>query len=114
MVNYLIALTVISNLNRGANLSPLSFLIEIERSDIMKSLYKYLFYLFFIGFAGTLCYVLLLTNAFSPIFEAATILMEIIVVIFLIICIDLIASPAGSAEENIKNENVKSNNSCEE
>lgn len=48
----------------------------------MKSLYKYLFYLFFIGFAGTLCYVLLLTNAFSPIFEAATILMEIIVVIF--------------------------------
>jgi hypothetical protein len=58
--------------------------------------------------------VLLLTNAFSPIFEAATILMEIIVVIFLIICIDLIASPAGSAEENIKNENVKSNNSCEE
>ena len=98
----------------GELTSPIYLLIEIESSDIMKSLYKYLFYLFFIGFAGTLCYVLLLTNAFSPIFEAATILMEIIVVIFLIICIDLIASPAGSAEENIKNENVKSNNSCEE
>ena len=110
MVNCLIVLLLTVNGYLGS-ISPLYIL---ERSDIMKSLYKYLFYLFFIGFAGTLCYVLLLTNAFSPIFEAATILMEIIVVIFLIICIDLIASPTGSAEENIKNENVKSNNSCEE
>lgn len=80
----------------------------------MKNLYKYLFYLFFIGFACTLYYVLFLTNVYSPIFESISILMGITIIIFLIICIDLIASPAGSAEENIKNENVKSNNPCEE
>ena len=72
----------------------------------MKNLYKYLFYLFFIGFAGTLCYVLLLTNAFSPIFEAATILMGITMIIFLMIFIDM-ASPAG---EERKHENVESKN----
>ena len=78
----------------------------------MKNLYKYLFYLFFIGFACTLYYVLFLTNVYSPIFEAISILMGITIIIFLIICIDMMASPAG--EEDAKNENVKSNNPCEE
>ncbi len=77
----------------------------------MKNVYKYLFYLFFIGFACTLCYVLFLSNVYSPIFESITILMDIMIIVFLIICVDMIASPAGEEE---KNENVKSNNSCEE
>ncbi|VQX84258.1 Uncharacterised protein [Streptococcus pneumoniae] len=78
----------------------------------MKNIYRYLFYLFFIGFAGMLFYVLFLTNVYSPIFEAISILMGITIIIFLIICIDMMASPAG--EEDAKNENAKSNNSCEE
>jgi hypothetical protein len=56
--------------------------------------------------------MLFLTNVYSPIFEAISILMGITIIIFLIICIDMMASPAG--EEDAKNENVKSNNSCEE
>lgn len=78
----------------------------------MKNIYRYLFYLFFIGFAGMLFYVLFLTNVYSPIFEAISILMGITIIIFLIICIDMMDSPAG--EEDAKNENAKSNNSCEE
>ena len=77
----------------------------------MKNLYKYLFYLFFIGFACTLYYVLFLSNVYSPIFESITILMDITIIVFLIICVDMITSPAGEEELN---ENVKSNNSCEE
>ncbi len=77
----------------------------------MKNLYKYLFYLFFIVFACTLYYVLFLTNVYSPIFEAISILMGITIIIFLIICIDMAASPSGEVkEENITNDNFEPKN----
>ncbi|SND42210.1 Uncharacterised protein [Streptococcus pneumoniae] len=72
----------------------------------MKNLYKYLFYLFFIGFGCTLYYVLLLKNVYSPIFEAIAILMGITMIIFLMIFIDM----ASAAGEERKHENVESKN----
>jgi uncharacterized protein YhhL (DUF1145 family) len=76
----------------------------------MKNLYKYLFYLTFVGFGALMYTTFYLLNVFSPFFEATMVLLGLMLIIFLFICIELITLPG----EERKHENVESNNSCEE
>lgn len=62
-----------------------------------NNIYKYLFYILFIGFGGLLYYTLFLMNVFSPLYEGTAILLSYVIIIFLLVCIDMAATPL---EEN--------------
>lgn len=74
------------------------------------NIYKYLFYISFVGFGGLLYYTFFSMNVFSPVYEATMVLLGLTLIAFLFICIQLIDLP----REERKHENVESNNSCEE
>lgn len=76
----------------------------------MKNLYKYLFYISFVGLVFLLYTTFYLLNVFSPFYEATMVLLSVMLIIFVFICIELISLPG----EERKHENVESNNSCEE
>lgn len=69
-----------------------------------NNIYKYLFYILFIGFGGLLYYTLFLMNVFSPLYEGTAILLSYVIIIFLLICIDMAATPLGKNKEENKND----------
>lgn len=69
-----------------------------------NNIYKYLFYILFIGFGGLLYYTLFLMNVFSPLYEGTAILLSYVIIIFLLICIDMAATPLEKNKEENKND----------
>lgn len=65
-----------------------------------NNIYKYLFYISFLGFAGLLYYALILMNVFSPLYEGTAILLSYVIIIFLLVCVDMAATPLENKEEN--------------
>ncbi|VSB98486.1 Uncharacterised protein [Streptococcus pneumoniae] len=69
-----------------------------------NNIYKYLFYISFLGFAGLLYYTLFLMNVFSPLYEGTAILLSCVIIIFLLVCIDMAATPLEENREENKND----------
>lgn len=69
-----------------------------------NNIYKYLFYISFLGFAGLLYYALILMNVFSPLYEGTAILLSYIIIIFLLVCVDMAATPLENNKEENKND----------
>lgn len=70
-----------------------------------NNIYKYLFYISFLGFAGLLYYALILMNVFSPLYEGTVILLSFVIVIVLLVFVDMIAnSPIEKNKEENKND----------
>ena len=72
-----------------------------------NNIYKYLFYISFLGFAGLLYYALILMNVFSPLYEGTAILLSYVIIIFLLVCVDMAATPLEkNTEENKKDKEI--------
>ena len=69
-----------------------------------NTIYKYLFYISFLGFAGLLYYALILMNVFSPLYEGTAILLSCVIIIFLLVCIDMAATPVEKNKKENKND----------
>ena len=70
----------------------------------MINIYKYLFYVTFI-FSAVLLYVTLyLLNVFSPLYEGTAILLSYVIITFLLVCIDMAATPLEKNKEENKND----------
>ena len=69
-----------------------------------NNIYKYLFYISFLGFAGLLYYALILMNVFSPLYEGTAILLSYVNIIFLLVCVDMAATPLEKNTEENKND----------
>ncbi len=69
-----------------------------------NNIYKYLFYISFLGFAGLLYYALILMNVFSPLYEGTAILLSCVIIIFLLVCIDMAATPVEKNKKENKND----------
>lgn len=69
-----------------------------------NNIYKYLFYISFLGFAGLLYYTLFLMNVFSPLYEGTAILLSYVIIIFILVCIDMAATPLEKNKEENKND----------
>lgn len=69
-----------------------------------NNIYKYLFYILFIGFGGLLYYTLFLMNVFSPLYEGTAILLSYVIIIFLLVCIDMATTPLEKNKEENKND----------
>lgn len=66
----------------------------------MSNIYKYLFYISFVGMAGLIYYVLYLMNVFSPLYEGTVVLLAFVIITFLLLCIEMIATPVENKEED--------------
>lgn len=69
-----------------------------------NNIYKYLFYISFLGFADLLYYALILMNVFSPLYEGTAILLSYVIIIFLLVCVDMAATPLEKNTEENKND----------
>ena len=69
-----------------------------------NNIYKYLFYISFLGFAGLLYYALILMNVFSPLYEGTAILLSCVIIIFLLVCIDMAAAPVEKNKKENKSD----------
>lgn len=69
-----------------------------------NNIYKYLFYISFLGFAGLLYYALILMNVFSPLYEGTAILLSYVIIVFLLVCVDMAATPLEENKEENKND----------
>lgn len=69
-----------------------------------NNIYKYLFYISFLGFAGLLYYALILMNVFSPLYEGTAILLSYVIIIFILVCVDMAATPLEKNTEENKND----------
>ena len=63
--------------------------LYLRKECIMKNLYKYLFYTSFVGLILLLYTTFYLLNVFSPFYEATMVLLGVMLIIFVLICIEL-------------------------
>lgn len=68
----------------------------------MSNIYKNLFYISFVGLAGLIYYVLYLMNVFSPLYEGTVVLLAFVIITFLLLCIEMIATPIEKNKEEDK------------
>lgn len=70
-----------------------------------NNIYKYLFYISFIGLSGFLYYTLFAMNVFSPLYEGTVILLSFVIIIVLLVFVDMIAnSPIEKNKEENKDD----------
>ncbi|MCW1051417.1 hypothetical protein OJ610_00910 [Streptococcus anginosus] len=50
--------------------------------------------------AGLIYYVLYLMNVFSPLYEGTVVLLAFVIITFLLLCIEMIATPVENKEED--------------
>ena len=70
----------------------------------MSNIYKYLFYATFVFSAFLLYVTLYLLNVFSPLYEGTAILLSYVIIIFLLVCVDMAATPLEKNKEENKND----------
>lgn len=70
----------------------------------MSNIYKYLFYATFVFSAFLLYVTLYLLNVFSPLYEGTAILLSYVIIIFLLVCVDMAATPLEKNREENKND----------
>lgn len=72
------------------------------------NIYKYLFYISFIGLSGFLYYTLFAMNVFSPLYEGTVILLSFVIIIVLLVFLDMAFTPLSrNKEENKDDEEIK-------
>lgn len=69
-----------------------------------NNIYKYLFYISFLGFAGLLYYTLFLMNVFSPLYEGTVVLLSYVIIMFLLVCVEMTTIPIKKNKEENKDD----------
>lgn len=65
-----------------------------------NNIYKYLFYISFIGLSGFLYYTLFTMNVFSPLYEGTVILLSFVIIIVLLVFLDMAFTPLSKNNDD--------------
>lgn len=68
------------------------------------NIYKYLFYVSFVGSAGLLSYTLFFMNVFSPLYEGTVVLLSYVIIMFLLVCVEMTTIPIKKNKEEDKDD----------